>query len=137
MTLLGALISLTVIAQISVFGRTWDVHTIAGSLLTIVGSQVIALSVCARAYGVNVLGERDRLFDQMRAWLRLEHGLLAGALVTLGFAFAIVIFARWSEAGFGALSETRLAIPAATLMIVGIQIFFTSFLLSILGLRRR
>ena len=42
----------------NVFGRTWDVHTmIAGALLTIVGSQVIALGLCARAYGVYVLGE--------------------------------------------------------------------------------
>ena len=138
MTLLGALISLIVIAQLNLFGRTWDVHTmIAGSLLTIVGSQVIALGLCARAYGVYVLGEHDRLFERARPWFRLEHGLLAGALVTLlGFVFAVVIFARWGEAGFGALSETRLAILAATLMIVGIQIFFTSFLLSILGLRR-
>ena len=139
MTLLGALISLIVLTQISVFGRTWDVHTmIGGSLLTIVGSQVVALGLCARAYGVYVLGEHDRLFERARPWFRLEHGLLAGAAVTLlGFAFGVVIFARWGEAGFGALSETRLAILAATLMIVGIQIFFTSFLLSILGLRRR
>jgi glycosyltransferase involved in cell wall biosynthesis len=138
MTLLGGLISLMVLAQLSVFGRTWDVHTmIAGSLLTIVDTQVIALGLCARAYGVYVLGEHDRLFDRMRPWLRLEHGLVAGALVTLlGLAFAVVIFARWGEAGFGALSETRLAILAATLVIVGIQVFFTSFLLSILGLRR-
>ena len=34
------------------------------------------------------------------------------------------------------LSEERLAVLAATLVIVGIQIFFASFLLSILGLRR-
>ena len=139
MTLLGALISLTVIAEISVFGRTWDVHTmIAGSLLTIVGSQVIALGLCARAYGVYVLGEQDRLFDRVRPRLRLEHGLLAGTLVTLlGLAFVVVIVARWGDTGFGELSETRLAILAATLVIVGIQIFFSSFLLSILGLRRR
>jgi glycosyltransferase involved in cell wall biosynthesis len=139
MALLGALVSLTEIAEINIFGRTWDVHTmIAGSLLTIVGSQVIALGLCARAYGVYVLGERDPLFDRFNARLRLEHGLLAGALVTLaGLVFAFMIVARWGETGFGALSETRLAILAATLVIVGIQIFFSSFLLSILGLRRQ
>ena len=38
--------------------------------------------------------------------------------------------------GFGQLSEERLAVLAAALIIVGIQIFFSSFLLSILGLRR-
>ena len=139
MTILGLLVSITVLAEINVFGRTWDVHTmIAGSLLMIVGSQVIALGLAARAYGVYILGENDPLFDRLRPRIRLEHGLLAGALVTvLGLALAIVIFARWGEAGFGALSETRLAILAATLTIVGIQIFFSSFLLSILGLRRR
>ena len=43
----------------------------------------------------------------------------------------------WIDRGFGELSEERLAVLAAALVIVGIQIFFTSFLLSILGLRRR
>ena len=43
----------------------------------------------------------------------------------------------WIDRGFGALSEEHLAVLAATLIIVGIQIFFSSFLLSILGLRRR
>ena len=37
----------------------------------------------------------------------------------------------------GGLSEERLAILAATLLIVGVQVFFTSFLLSLIGLRRR
>jgi hypothetical protein len=43
---------------------------------------------------------------------------------------------RWVDRGFGAISEERLAIVAAELLIVGIQVFFSSFLLSILGLRR-
>ena len=43
----------------------------------------------------------------------------------------------WFDRGFGQLSEERLAVLAATLIIIGLQIFFSSFLLSILGLRRR
>jgi hypothetical protein len=43
----------------------------------------------------------------------------------------------WVDRGFGALSEERLAILAATLIIIGVQVVFSSFLLSILGLRRR
>ena len=39
--------------------------------------------------------------------------------------------------GFGTLKEEQLAILAATVIAVGAQIFFTSFLLSIIGLRRR
>ena len=139
MAALGMLISIMVVAQLNVFGRTWDVHTmIAGALLTIVGSQVITLGLAARAYGVYILGEHDPWFDRLRTRLKLEHGLLAGALVGLvGLVLSALIVARWGESGFGELSEARLAILAATLVIVGIQIFFSSFLLSILGLRRR
>jgi hypothetical protein len=138
LTVLGALTAITVIAEINVFGRTWDIHTmIAGALLMIVGSQVISLGLAARAYGVYILGERDPWFERLRARVRLEHGLIAGAIVMLvGLVLSVVILARWGEGGFGALAEARLSILAATLVIVGIQIFFTSFLLSILGLRR-
>ena len=53
-----------------------------------------------------------------------------------GFAIAAVIVGIRVDRGFGALLEERLAVLGATLFIVGIQIFFSSFLLSILGLRR-
>ena len=44
---------------------------------------------------------------------------------------------KWIDHGFGALGLERLAVVAFELLIVGLQIFFSSFLLSILGLRRR
>jgi hypothetical protein len=139
MLALGTLVSLVALLQINVFGREWDLHTmVAGALLMIVGVQVVALGLCAHAYGTYFMNEKDPWFDRMRAHLRLEHGLLLGGLVLLaGFAMAAVIIGIWVHRGFGQLSEERLAVLAATLVIVGIQIFFTSFLLSILGLRRR
>jgi len=139
MSLVGALITITVAAQVNVLGRAWDIHTmIAGALLLIVGSQVLALGLAARAYGVYFLGEHDRLFEYLRARVRLEHGLLAGGvLIAVGLVFGGVIVFRWADRGFGALSEARLAVLSAAVTIVGIQVFFSSFLLSILGLRRR
>jgi len=84
------------------------------------------------------MGERDPWFDRMRARFRLEHGLLLGGIFMLvGVAIGAVILATWIAHGFGSLSDERAAVIAATLVIVGIQIFFSSFLLSILGLRRR
>ena len=44
----------------------------------IVGVQVIALGLCAMAYGVYFMGERDDWFTRMRTKYRLEHGLLLG-----------------------------------------------------------
>ncbi|MDX6696694.1 MAG: hypothetical protein QOE65_91 [Solirubrobacteraceae bacterium] len=136
---LGALIGLTVITQISVFGRNWDLHAmVGGALLMIVGTQVLALGLCAHAYGTYFMGERDPWFDRMRARFHLEQGLLlGGAFILAGLVMAAVIAITWIDRGFGRLSEERLAVLGATLIIVGIQIFFSSFLLSILGLRRR
>jgi GT2 family glycosyltransferase len=138
MALLGALVSTAVLARVDLLGRTWDLHAmIAGSLLATVGVQVLALGLCAHAYGTYYMGEKDPWFDRMRAQFRLEHGLLLGAVVALaGFAIAAVIVLIWINRGFGQLSDERLAVLAATLIIVGIQIFFSSFLISILGLRR-
>jgi glycosyltransferase involved in cell wall biosynthesis len=139
MAVLGALVELIVIGRLGVFGREWDLHAlIAGSLLAIVGTQVVALGICAHAYATYFMGEQDRWFDRMRARFKLEHGLLVGGGITLaGVMIGTFIVIDWINRGFGALAEERLAVLAATLIIVGIQIFFSSFLLSILGLRRR
>ena len=111
---------------------------IAGALLMIVGSQVLALGLCAHTYGTYFMGEADPWFDRMRTRFRLEHGLLLGTALTLaGGAIAGVIVGVWIDRGFGHLSEERLAVLSATLIILGVQVFFSSFLLSILGLRRR
>jgi hypothetical protein len=138
LAVLGTLIALVSLTQIEVLGRQWDLHTmVAGALLMIVGTQVLALGLCAHAYGTYFMNEKDPWFDRMRARFRLEHGLmLGGAIMLVGFAAGAVIVGIWIERGLGALSEERLAVLAATLMVVGVQIFFSSFLLSILGLRR-
>jgi glycosyltransferase involved in cell wall biosynthesis len=135
---LGTLIALTVVTQIEIFGREWDLHTmVAGALLMIVGTQVVALGLCAHAYGTYFMNEKDPWFDRMRGKFRLEHGLMVGGAILLaGFALAATIVGIWIDRGFGQLSEERLAVLAATLVIIGLQVFFSSFLLSILGLRR-
>ena len=48
-----------------------------------------------------------------------------------------MVVGHWIAGGLGSLGEERVTILAATLVIVGVQVFFTSFLLSILSLRRR
>jgi glycosyltransferase involved in cell wall biosynthesis len=139
LSLVGGIVMLTVLASFNVLGRRWDLHTeIGGALLSIVGSQVLALGLCAHAYATYFMGEKDAWFDRMRARFHLEHGLALGGLIMLaGGVLGAVIVVHWVQRGFGAISEEQDAIAAATLLIIGIQVFFSSFLLSILGLRRR
>jgi hypothetical protein len=128
-----------VLTGVNVLGREWDVHALIGSaLLVIVGSQVVQFGVFGRAYAAYYLDEHDVLFDRLRARLRLEHGLIAGAIILFGgLAICAVVTGIWIDRGFGALSEEKLAVAGATLVILGIQIVFGSFFLSVLGLRRR
>src|SRR6266540_3067495 len=135
----GSLITLLVFVHVPVFGRGLYVHSlIVGCLLILLGVQAIGLGLCARTFGVYFISEQDELFQRLRARLRLEHGLALAAIVfAAGLALFGVVLGRWVAHGLGRLSEVLLAILAATVIAVGAQIFFTSFLLSILGLRRR
>lgn len=138
MAVLGALVELLCVTRLDLFGRVWGFHAlIAGSLLAIVGTQVLALGMCAHTYATYYMNERDPWFDRMRARYGLEHGLAVGGLfVLVGLIGGVIILIDWIQHGFGALAYEYLAVLAATLVIVGIQAFFTSFLISILGLRR-
>jgi glycosyltransferase involved in cell wall biosynthesis len=135
----GSLIALLVFVEVPVFGRGLYVHSlIIGCLMILIGVQAIGLGLSARAFGVYFISEQDRLFQKLRSRLRLEHGLVLALIVgAAGLALMGIVIGRWASHGFGTLREERLAILAATVVAVGAQIFFTSFLLSIIGLRRR
>ena len=135
---IGVFLMASVFAHLSLFGRSFYLHTlVGGSLLVVVGTQLVGLALCGRAYAVYQLGDRDPSFERWGRRIRLEHGLLFGlALVATGLVVGGVVIAHWIARGFGSLAEERVTILAATLVIVGVQVFFTSFLLSLLGLRR-
>jgi glycosyltransferase involved in cell wall biosynthesis len=138
MVILGLLATIVVLADIRLFGRVWEMHAlIAGCLGIIVGVQVLGLGLCAQFYSVYHLGARDSLPIGLRRRIRLEHGLLLGTLVTLaGLVVGGFVVADWISVRFGRLSLEPTALLAATLTIIGVQIFFVSFLLSIIGQNR-
>ena len=129
---------LLVLLEVPLFGRNLLVHSlIFGCLLILIGVQAIGLGLSARAFGVYFISEQDQLFQRLRGRLRLEHGLALALLVlAAGLALFGIVIGKWAANGFGTLREERLAILAFTVIAVGAQIFFTSFLLSIIGLRR-
>jgi glycosyltransferase involved in cell wall biosynthesis len=138
MVLLGVLIDILVLSGATIFGRQFYIHAeIGGSLLVIVGIEVMALGLVARTYGMYFMGVHDPFLERMRNRFKLEHGLLVGGTIILGGLIGgIVMVIDWLAGGAGTLGRGEVALLAATGVVAGIQIFFTSFLLSILGLRR-
>lgn len=134
----GVVLSALVLSTITIGGHVLQLHAlIAGSLLEVVGTQVIGLGLAAHAYATYFMSYSDAWFDRVRARLRLEHGLVFGGLLAaIGAVFIVIVLVGWLSNGLGSLSHEYMTLTAATLVIIGVQVFFTSFLLSILGLRR-
>ena len=137
--LVGVIGTLVVLTGVNLFGREWQFHALIASVASlIVGAQILQIGVFARAFALYYLGEHDAMIDWARKRLRLEHGIIAGALLLgVGFIIAAVVFAIWLDRGLGELQEERLALVGLTLMILGLQAVFGAFFLSVLGLGRR
>jgi hypothetical protein len=123
---------------VELFGWHWYIHPmIGGAAATLVGAQIVQLGLFARAYAVLYLGDRDPVLE--RAWtrVRLEHGLLFGAaLFVIGSVVLGAIFVEWAQSGFGSLAREHQALLGVLLVALGVQVVFSSFFLSVLGLRR-
>jgi glycosyltransferase involved in cell wall biosynthesis len=138
MVLMGLLIDATVVSKTTILGRAFYIHAeIGAALLVVVGIEVVALGLIARTFGVYFMGIRDPFLERMRARFKLEHGLIfGGGLMLVGLLGGAMIVGKWLAGGAGTLGQGELALLAATGLVAGVQIFFASFVLSILGLRR-
>src|SRR3990170_3915508 len=143
MTALGGVVSGILMAGPLRFGSvTFDVHSLLFSAaLFVMGVQLVLLALLARAYAsrAGLMPESPRL-ERFLEGFSLGLGLTAGLLV-LGFGIALygVGLYVWGENSFGPIffyqSTLRLAIAGTTLIILGGEVFFGSFVLSLLSLQ--
>ncbi|HKY32675.1 MAG TPA: glycosyltransferase family 2 protein [Candidatus Polarisedimenticolia bacterium] len=142
--LLGAAVmAVTALGPYRVAGVLVDYHwMIAGSLLAVVGFNVLNIGFFARIFALTEgFEEKDPLLESLFRWLNLERGLLAGALLTLaGAAINIRLLSDWIRMGYSfgdQVQRIRPALIALTLMVIGVQLVFSSFFYSILGTARK
>jgi hypothetical protein len=124
-------------------GIIFDFHTLAyGFGAILVGFQLLAFAVFTKVFAITegLLPEDPRL-NRMFEYIKLETGLLAGALcVGLGIVGSLLAVSTWARSSFGPITSDnllRLVMLSVFALILGPQIIFSSFFLSILGLRRR
>jgi glycosyltransferase involved in cell wall biosynthesis len=124
-------------------GMTFDAHTLLfASLAVICGFQAMVFAVSSKTFAMaeGLMPEDPRLMRLFQT-ITLERGLIASAVgMVLGIALLLLAINQWRLASFGALDYSRtmrVVIPGITLTTLGFQGIFSSFFLSILGMRRR
>jgi glycosyltransferase involved in cell wall biosynthesis len=142
--LAGAALMLWLIPSERPFGHiNLGIDTLAYAIAAVlIGFQLIFFGIAAKVFAITEgLLPKDPDFERWFRYITLEVGLAAGALLLLmGLGIAIVSGIAWSRTGFGPLppiAMMRRTLPAMLCMMLGTEVCFSSFFLSLLGLKRR
>jgi glycosyltransferase involved in cell wall biosynthesis len=109
----------------------------AGTVLAIVGGQILQCWVVAKTYSLSEQFERENPFlTRFSRWFSLEKGLMIGAgLLLVGVAISAGLLVQWARAGFVGQSN-RLGYVALTCLAMSVQVITGSFFVGMLLLRR-
>jgi glycosyltransferase involved in cell wall biosynthesis len=119
----------------------FDAGTLAVTCMAVViGVQLVAFAFFTKVFAIGEgLLPQDPKFSRVFKVFSLEKGIVLGLLLLacglglLGYALWV-----WKQAHYGTLSYSenlRRLLPAITLIVVSIQIIFSSFFMSVLGLK--
>jgi len=142
MMMLGlALVSVLARGPITVMGHYVGIHFLAlGCLLTLTGFNVVHLGVLAKVIASSQL---PHLSSRIQRWalkeFTLEGGLIVGlVLIAGGTVVDSYILWKWLSSAGGAQEQTvHTAFVATLLIVLGLNIMFSSFLLSMFAADHR
>ena len=122
-----------------------NVHFSNGTLAVacmsvIIGTQLVAFAFFTKVFAIGEgLLPQDPKFSKVFQTFTLEKGICFGmAILGLGLGLLLHSLWLWKQAGYGLLpyaDNMRRLLPAVTLIILSIQIVFSSFFMSVLGLK--
>jgi glycosyltransferase involved in cell wall biosynthesis len=121
-----------------------DVHTLVYAAAGIVlGYQAVIFALFTKTFAISegLLPEDPRL-TRLYRYVTLETGLVAAIVLVIGgLVLAATAIGIWQTQGFGPIVDVprslRVVIVSSLLVTLGVQTFFASFFLSVLGLSRR
>lgn len=123
----------------SFLGIDFYIHPMfAFAVMIILGYQLIAFSAFSKIYAINHLGDRNKFVELLFQKITIERaGILGLLLVISGLLIYGFILFKWLASDFGTLDEIKNSIAALTLLVVGVQTFFSAFMFSTLGIKDR
>jgi glycosyltransferase involved in cell wall biosynthesis len=118
---------------------TLDIHTmIFGVMFTLLGAQILSIGAFAKVFSYAERFDRKNIsLRRALTHVRFETGLLlGGGLSLVGFLGCAWVVWDWVSSGFGPLHEVRAVLFWSMWLFLGIQVTFSSFFLSMLGISR-
>ncbi len=108
----------------------------------LLGFQLVFFGVAAKVFAITEgLLPEDESFQKWFRFVNLETGLITGVLLVLiGLGIAISSVSDWAHTGYGPLPPVQMmrhTLPAMMCLMLGTEVCFASFFLSLLGLKRR
>jgi hypothetical protein len=138
----GIITTILFISPLQIGKIIFDVHTMMyAGLGIIVGFQFVLFYIYTKIYvTTHGLMPPVPLFEKSYKYFNLERGLLVGfAIFISGVFIAYLSFRDWQQVDFGHLNTSvtlRKVIPSIVLIIIGLQTIFSSFFMSVLGIKR-
>lgn len=136
--ILGVFMTLTLAMRGNV--ETTSLHSfILGSMLAIIGTQMTATGIYMKVYGIihNKI-EKTGVTAKLLDYHSLEYGLVVGILLFFaGMVSGSNILIKWVSSGYGSLSEVGNAVISVVLAALGIQVIFSTLIISIFLLEKK
>src|SRR5207249_5119318 len=117
----------------------FDIHTMLfGMVFALLGMQIISIGLFAKVFSYTErLSPKQRSLERWLSRVKLEHGLMLGAgLAVTGASGAVWLFWKWMAGDFGRFDQLRLVIFFSMWFFMGMQVIFSSFFISMLGISR-
>src|SRR6266496_1698739 len=117
----------------------FDIHTMLyGMLFALLGAQIISIGLFAKVYSyAERFSPNQRSLERWLSRVKLEHGLVLGAaLALIGAAGSVWLVNEWIARGLGRFDQLRLVIFFSLWFFLGVQVIFSSFFISMLGISR-
>ncbi|MDK2982132.1 MAG: hypothetical protein PWQ55_2479 [Chloroflexota bacterium] len=132
---------LIAVKPIQINQMIFDIHSLLlFNTIFLVGFNMVLFSIKTRVYAYRVgLVPIDENYRKFSDKFSLEKGLLLGFTVILvGFIVALTVYSEWSANNFSYMDTRhtmRQFIPSVFFIIMGTQIVFSSFYISILDIK--
>jgi glycosyltransferase involved in cell wall biosynthesis len=128
------LLGISLVVGVSILGQSRMHSLILGSLLVIIGYQMLLTWMQFGAFGeMYGLNKSSGAVNKYLSYHSLGRELILGVLLLLiGLVIGINVLFSWSAAGFGGLFQTLNAMMALIFFILGIQTIFSSIFISLM-----